>query len=176
MRPEAALRFASRHNLRQFQGEISYHELLMMAAVASKNPNSTSMFPCRGPSLVDGLPGGNIHFFANHLHLYWGFFSLSHYSDILRTPPEVPEPKNGHFCCVEHWKKMWEKPQRQEGTGPRSNFPDSFGVLKRLATFNPSQENSKSHLNSEYCNCYFKAEAAAFRKCLVETLADHFWE
>jgi hypothetical protein len=56
----------------------------------------------------------------------------------------------------------------------RSNFPDPLGVLKRLATFNPSQENSKSHLNPEYCNCYFKAEAAAFRKRLSETLADHF--
>ena len=135
--------------------------LLMMAAVASKDPNSTSMFPCRGPSSVDGLPNGNI-IFIDHLYLYRGFFSVSHYSDILRTPPEVPEPKDGHFRCIKHWKKMWEKPQRQEGTGPRSDFPDPLGVLKSLATFNPSQENSKSHLNPEYCNCYFKAEAAAF--------------
>jgi hypothetical protein len=37
MRPETALKFASAHNLRQFQGAIHYLELLMMAAVASKN-------------------------------------------------------------------------------------------------------------------------------------------
>ena len=37
---------------------------------------------------------------TNHLNLYWHFFSLSHYSNVVWTSLEVSEPKFGHFHCI----------------------------------------------------------------------------